>query len=1108
MNKKRKRIALFVGQADESYQSKFITGFLANAFVLDMDVCVFSMYHKYQNTVNREKGESNIFSLMQPDKFDGAVLLKDTIQTAGAAQDLEEKLHNSFDKPVLVIEQDSPYFPSIFTDCRGAITELVSHLIEVHGYKDIAYLSGRSGHKHATQRLDAFLEAMDMHGLSVDKDRIFYGDFWYTSGESFADMLINSEKELPDAVICANDAMAVGLCMAFSQNGIKIPDDIAVASYDSTFEGQTSPKSITSALIPAEDTGRYAARYMNDKINGRETEPFDTLPYLVIGESCGCTETNIPEFDMKRREWKTDLSNEGFDSVNNTMAEDLLEQTDLDDFLGTVYSYAYQIKDVKCFHLALCDKWRSIGREEVSCGNEGYTEDMVYAVRFNSDHKDGLAGTDKLFKCIEMLPDLDDEREAPRAVFFTPVFSDNNCFGYAAVEYGSTPRCYDDIYRRWIALVARGFESLRRYMTEQYLQTKVEKLKNGKYAAMAAVYESLDDDEKADYELVGQILDGNLLSYRFQPIVNTVDGGIYSYEALMRSATDKRVPPLSIVKYADMQNRLADVEKATFLNVLGIVEKNAEKLGGAKVFINSIPGVKLTQEDLERVERYLHGLSDKVVVELTEESELANDELEQMKARFRRLDVKIAIDDYGTGYSNVNNLLRYMPNYVKIDRALLSDIQNKPQKLHFVKEIISFCHDNDILALAEGVETSEELRTVIMLGADLIQGFYTARPSTEFLTEIDPAIRNEIMNYHKEFSRGGAAMQYIAGKTNRIPLPLLVRNGITEIVVGQGDMIYKDITVFSTPGLKTNVHITVENGHSGRITLENVYLSNDLKSPCIDLGDNTDVTLVFEGENTLHNTGVHVPESSNLIVEGSGNVKVDLRTIDFYGFGGSLKEKHGKMVFSQSGLIEISAHANNGVCIGSGLGGKIRVCSGKYIIDTNGQDLCCIGSVYGDADVKLNNASISLEFNGLSGVGAGSVKGNSKVSMHSCSLRLYGDGSSAVGIGSVEGDLAEFTLIESGAFMSLNGTHVSGIGTLKGRSVINMTMSGLKIEASGTDAVASGGKTEDIVIYADTSDLKWNVKTGLDTDCFVKRENFTMINGSTRFLLNGKEISR
>lgn len=111
----RKRIALFVGQADESYQSRFISGFLKEAFSQDYDVCIFSMYRKYQDTREREQGEANIFSLMNPEKFDGAVILKDSIQTENAADNLELYLKDFFDNRIVVIEKESDLFPSIRT---------------------------------------------------------------------------------------------------------------------------------------------------------------------------------------------------------------------------------------------------------------------------------------------------------------------------------------------------------------------------------------------------------------------------------------------------------------------------------------------------------------------------------------------------------------------------------------------------------------------------------------------------------------------------------------------------------------------------------------------------------------------------------------------------------------------------------------------------------------------------------------------------------------------------------------------------------------------------------------------------------------------------------
>ena len=115
-----------------------------------------------------------------------------------------------------------------------------------------------------------------------------------------------------------------------------------------------------------------------------------------------------------------------------------------------------------------------------------------------------------------------------------------------------------------------------------------------------------------------------------------------------------------------------------------------------------------------------------------------------MKELYRKCGVNVAVDDYGTGYSNVVNIMRYEPNFVKVDRLLVSGINNNQQSQHFVRDIVSFSHDNNIRVIAEGVETLDELKACISLGVDFIQGYYTAKPNAAIITAIDESTIREI----------------------------------------------------------------------------------------------------------------------------------------------------------------------------------------------------------------------------------------------------------------------------------------------------------------------------------------------------------------------------
>ena len=1106
MKDHRKRIALFVGQADESYQSRFISGFLKNAFAGGYDVCIFSMYRKYQDTPEREQGESNIFSLMAPDKFDGAIILKDSIQTEDAAEKLELRLKDIFDKPIVVIEKESDLFPSICTDCYSDVFELVTHLIEVHGCRDIAFLSGKKWHKHSKERLQAYRDAMAKVGLPVSEERIIYGDFWYQSGELCAEELLADGKKLPDAVACANDQMAIGLCRAFEERGIKVPEDIAVIGYDSTFEGQTSPCSITSALIPAEEFGEYTFRFLSDKINGKVPESFRLRSKLLIGESCGCNNGTMPVHHIKRQHWGTDISEEGYDSVFNTMKESLISQTSLQDYLDTVYSYAYQIRGAEEFHLCLAGEWKNSG-QVAHIKNSGYPKKMIHAIRYCSDRRSNIAGTDELFDTADMLPELYDDSNFPTAYFFTPVFFENNCFGYAAVSYGSKLRSYDDIYRRWISSVSTGLEVLRRSLEMMHMQEQLEHFRSSKFTVTSHAYESLDTSEKNQYQLVSKILDDNLLDYYFQPIVSAVDGSVYAYEALMRSRTKDKISPLSIIKYAAMQERLSDVERATFLNVLSYIDQNEERFGEARVFINSIPGVSVGEESAYELDNYLAAHAERVVVELTEEAELKDSELTKLKDYFEKMHINIAVDDYGTGYSNVSNLLRYMPDFVKIDRSLLSDIHEYPQKQHFVREIIDFCHDNGIKALAEGVETAEELQTVIHLGADLIQGFYTAKPSADVIRQIDEKCRSQIKQFHQERIDGDNKRIYIAGKTNRVPLAKLEKKGCTDIVIGHDEMVYKDISIIGTPQMKTGLHMRVEPGYRGRITLEDVYFTNVKNRPAIELGENSNVTLVLVGTNTLFEAGIQVPESARLVIEGDGALNIELNAAESYGIGNDHHSRHGELVFEQDGLLTISCRGKSTICIGSGRGGEIHINRGEYNLNIDTETAVGIGAITGEAELAITTCHIESDCAASIGTFIGSLENNADISLSKSSVKFYSHNKYMVVFGTLRGSKAVVRTNQVSLVLNIMADNSTCFGALYGASEINLGDSHLKLDAIGQEALALGGYNEaETFIQLTDSDTRLDVRSALNTATSASDKNFTVKNGRLNVIINGEEI--
>lgn len=898
----RKRIALLLGQPGEDYQKNFITGFMNQAFQYDYDVCVFTMYHKIQESKPRETGESNIFKLIQYDAFDAVVIMSDTIQTPGVLYNIEKKLKESYKGVVICVDKASVNFPTIRMNHYKPIVQLVSHLIEEHGITDIAFLTGTKWHAHSSERLQAYIDCMKDHGLDIDDDYIMYGDYWYDSGVKAVERMLQKCGKMPRAIACANDYMAIGVADGLTRNGYRVPEDVAVTGYGCTEEGKTSPQPITSAHMPAWEFGNYASDCVHAMLNGKDMPTFEPEYKFFVGSSCGCHNDSIVPVAPVRAVWPI-YATKGILHTNvDYLLEDMLSRNNFKGLMDTVQTYTYQIREFDSFHICLNASWDNTKKDDTNLIKSGYAERIIPVLKCGPSGKgeDQLNFTDN-FTVQEMLPDMYKEREIPKAYIFSPLYFEDICFGYAVISYGNEAKSYGENYYMWLRNVMLGLEYYRRIaalraqnqiieeqkimdsltglfdyngfvkhakpmlerakssnqyigvlaidvceigdinskkgreagdqvlvelarmlkesagegamccrlgndefvvaqispedntdMTRRISERLLEALftynaredavahieinagtktgratnwpelenlmniavsrKNGNKAKALQVRigKKLSEEELQEAKVVGSILDNNLFTYHFQPIVNAKDGSIYAYEALMRTDVEPRVSPLQVIKYADHLGRLYDVEKATFFNVLECIENNKSLFEGKKVFINSIPGEQLEGEDANHLAVKLRKFSSSVVVELTEQTEADDEALERMKEGFRIMGVETAVDDYGTGYSNIINLLRYAPNYVKIDRMLLTGIQDNLQKQHFVKSIIGFAHENNFKALAEGVETAQELETVISLGVDLIQGYYTAKPNAEIIQNISEDIRQEISDYYKQ----------------------------------------------------------------------------------------------------------------------------------------------------------------------------------------------------------------------------------------------------------------------------------------------------------------------------------------------------------------------
>lgn len=237
-------------------------------------------------------------------------------------------------------------------------------------------------------------------------------------------------------------------------------------------------------------------------------------------------------------------------------------------------------------------------------------------------------------------------------------------------------------------------------------------------------------EQRSDFET---LIREQRVDYHFQPILSARDGHVVAYEALMRPQLPTLRSPLTVMQLASDMGRMYDIEKLTMFRACECYEalEAAGKVEPeALIFVNSIASVSLSDEDWERFRTAHPGILPKMVVEITEEEEMSVHELER-KRNMRGAAGVFALDDYGSGYSNGNSLLTIAPRYVKVDIAIIRGIDTDTDKQQFLKTLIDYARPRGVQVLAEGVETLAELRKVLEMGVDLLQGYCLARPAAE-----------------------------------------------------------------------------------------------------------------------------------------------------------------------------------------------------------------------------------------------------------------------------------------------------------------------------------------------------------------------------------------
>lgn len=478
---KRRTIGICVTGYDWECESRMVYGIYKRCMELDINVLVFSnLIRKPELNTDIKladdviRGETEIYNLINYSLLDGIIIFGDSILDESVLFNVCKRAEQAIIPVVNVNDFCHDVSRKVILSNRHAMESVVRHLVEDHGLTEINFISGFKNNPQSDERLGAYRKVLEEHGLPFEEERVAYGEFWKKAYEC-TEKFMSADKK-PQAIVCANDTMAI-FCMDYlKEHGYKIPEDIIVTGFDAIGDCDHYTPSVTTVKQDFQGAGEAAVNVIVDVLDGKEVEHNIYVESLLMkNQSCGCVPMNgnkgkryyeerygsINRYKEFNR-YILDL-NVSFASAENSV--DLYKPLEKGiEFFGLKKLYICICSDIEKQMQAY-----SHSSEEQACAK---TSEAV-TVMFSSG-SDVEVGTEFLSK--ELLPERDFlNGEKPLMMAFSPLYFKNRILGYLAYEPSKIHGDAGDLFSTWVLAISNNAGSF--YMNNE-LECVVNELEN------------------------------------------------------------------------------------------------------------------------------------------------------------------------------------------------------------------------------------------------------------------------------------------------------------------------------------------------------------------------------------------------------------------------------------------------------------------------------------------------------------------------------------------------------------------------------------------------------------------------------------------------------
>ena len=432
------KIAVYANGWNMESLRQAMTGIRKYAALEDFDVFVFLSYASYSDYDSLNRGQLNLYKLPDMRDFDGIIVLSTMINSPQTAVELCLKA-KELQIPVVSVGMEIDGIPSIRVSNREGMHDLVTHLVEQHNVKKVLFMGGTDDHVDSNERLEVTREVMGSHGLQFGDEDICYGFWGNAEPAQIVRRMLSSGKPLPDAIICANDVMALGTASELLRQGIKLPDDMIVTGYDHASDGITFYPSLSTVTPNFSEVGYQCCEMIFHQIRGEAFEQQVMIPSTFVrGESCRCRgDQGEVNYEKIRKQFcQTSYQNHLQFSLLE-MRERLLglRITELTDYpsLKPVLNRHYQGShecEGETFSLVMCPDFfeNPLAKEEELFG-EPFTDPFEPIVCFEN----GVANMNAHIHGKELIPNYKKEAGIQHTYYFCVLHSYQYDYGYFVI---------------------------------------------------------------------------------------------------------------------------------------------------------------------------------------------------------------------------------------------------------------------------------------------------------------------------------------------------------------------------------------------------------------------------------------------------------------------------------------------------------------------------------------------------------------------------------------------------------------------------------------------------------------------------------------------------